>query len=104
MKLVQCIIRPEKLEEVVSQLANWTPGLTVAPVQDQDKERIGVYRGAQYRMLSTKMQVEIATDDNKVDDLVKVLVEMARTGETSDGRIFVLDIERAYHVRTGFMD
>jgi nitrogen regulatory protein P-II 1 len=82
----------------------WTPGLTVAHVQGHGKQqRIGVYRGVQYRVLSPKVMIEIAADDNKVDDLVKILIEIARTGESGDGRIFVLPVEEAYHVRTGFM-
>jgi nitrogen regulatory protein P-II 1 len=48
--------------------------------------------------------IEIATDDNKVDDLVRILSETARTGEIGDGRIFIVPIDEAYHVRTGFMD
>jgi nitrogen regulatory protein P-II 1 len=48
--------------------------------------------------------IEIATDDNKVDDLVRILSETAQTGDIGDGRIFVVPIEEAYHVRTGFMD
>ena len=105
MKLIQCIIRAEKLDQIVSQLGEWTPGLTVADVQGHGKQqRIGVYRGIQYRLLSPKVMIEIAAQDNKVDDLVKILIEIARTGEAGDGRIFVLPLEEAYHVRTGFMD
>ena len=105
MKLIQCIIRPEKLDQIVNELLKWTPGLTVADVQAHGKQqRMGVYRGAQYRMLSPKVMIEIAAEDNKVDDLVKILIEIARTGEAGDGRIFVLPLEEAYHVRTGFMD
>jgi nitrogen regulatory protein P-II 1 len=48
--------------------------------------------------------IEIAVDDNRADEIVKLLSETARTGEIGDGRIFVLDVEAAYHVRTGFMD
>jgi nitrogen regulatory protein P-II 1 len=54
--------------------------------------------------LLPKVMIEIVTDDNKVDDVVKVLVETARTGEIGDGRIFIVDLEESYHIRTGFMD
>ena len=50
------------------------------------------------------MMIEIAIDDNKVDDVVKIVIEKARTGEIGDGRIFIAPIEEAYHIRTGFMD
>ena len=48
--------------------------------------------------------IEIVTDDNKVDDIVQILNQTARTGEIGDGRIFICPVEEAYHVRTGFMD
>ena len=105
MKLIQCITRADKLDQIVNQLVKWTPGLTVADVQGHGKQqRIGMYRGIQYRVLSPKVMIEIATEDNRVDDLVKILIKIARTGETGDGRIFVLPVEEAYHVRTGFME
>jgi nitrogen regulatory protein PII len=105
MKLIQCIIRLEKLEEAVQQLAKWTPGLTVTHVRESgEEERISVYRGAQYRVLSPKIMIELAADDNKVDDLVRILIEIGRNGSADQGRIFVVPVEQAYHVRTGFMD
>jgi nitrogen regulatory protein PII len=48
--------------------------------------------------------IEVVTEDNKVDDVVNVLAETARTGQIGDGRVFILDVEEAYHIRTGFMD
>jgi nitrogen regulatory protein P-II 1 len=54
--------------------------------------------------LLPKVMIEIAIDDNKVDDIVKIIGETARTGEIGDGRIFIFPIEETYHVRTGFMD
>ena len=48
--------------------------------------------------------VEIAIDDSQVDDIIKMLAETAKTGEIGDGRIFILDLEATYHVRTGLMD
>ena len=105
MKLIQCIIGLDKLEAAVEELAKWTPGLTATPVRDYgEKERISVYRGAQYRVLSPKIMIELAVDDNKVDDLVRVLIEIGRNGGADERRIFIVPVEQAYHVRTGFMD
>ena len=48
--------------------------------------------------------VEIVADDSKVDDIIRVVSETAKTGQIGDGRIFVVDVEQVYHVRTGSMD
>jgi nitrogen regulatory protein PII len=64
-----------------------------------------IYRGLEYQVsLIPKIVIEIVTEDNKVDDVIKVVAEKARTGNIGDGRIFVLPVEENYHVRTGFMD
>jgi nitrogen regulatory protein PII len=107
MKLIKCIIRQEKLPEVVRELAKIVPGLTVTEVRGHGRQggHQLVYRGIEYNIaLVPKIMIETAIDDNKVDDVVQVLNQTARTGEIGDGRIFISPIEAAYHVRTGFMD
>jgi len=107
MKLIQCILRQEKLNDVMERLMTITSGLTLYEARGHGRQRVppAVYRGVEYQIeLLPKIMIEIATDDNKVDDLVRILSETARTGEIGDGRIFVVPIDEAYHVRTGFMD
>src|SRR3984893_260521 len=107
MKMIQCIIRPEKLNDIVTKLVPMIPGMTVSEVRGHGRQggHPAVYRGVEYHLsLLPKVMIEIAIDDSQADDIVKLLTETARTGEIGDGRIFVLDIEATYHVRTGFMD
>jgi nitrogen regulatory protein P-II 1 len=107
MKLIECIIRQEKLSDVVDKLSTIVPGMTVSEVRGHGRQggHSAVYRGVEYHLtLLPKVMIEIATEDNKVDDVIKILSETARTGEIGDGRIFVLDIAESYHIRTGFMD
>ena len=107
MKLIKCIIRQEKLAEVVHTLSAIVPGMTVSEVHGHGRQRghKAVYRGVEYKVtLLPKIMVEIVIDDNKVDDVVRVLGQTARTGEIGDGRIFITAVEESYHVRTGFMD
>ena len=54
--------------------------------------------------LLPKMLVQIVTEDNRVDDIVQVLIKAARTGRIGDGRIFIHAVEEVYHIRSGFMD
>jgi nitrogen regulatory protein P-II 1 len=107
VKLIQCIIQQHKLEEVVEALQKVAPGMTVSEAKGHghQKGHSLVYRGLEYKVsLLPKIMVEIVADNNRVDDIVKVVIETARTGQIGDGRIFILPIEENYHVRTGFMD
>ena len=107
MKLIQCIIRQEKLPHVVEQLSSIVPGMTVSEVRGHGRQggHHVVYRGVEYTVtLLPKVMIEIVIEDNKVEDVVKIVSEAAKTGEIGDGRIFVSPVEQAYHVRTGFME
>ena len=107
MKLIKSIIRQEKLPDVLEHLSTVATGLTVTEVAGHGRQRghTTVYRGVEYRLaLLPKVMIEIVADDSRVDDIIRYLTETARTGEIGDGRIFVMPIEEAYHVRTGFMD
>jgi len=107
MKLIKCIIRQEKLTEVVDSLSSIVPGMSVSEVHGHGRQggHKAVYRGVEYKVsLVPKVMVEIVIDDNKVDDVVRILGQTARTGEIGDGRIFISAVEASYHVRTGFMD
>jgi nitrogen regulatory protein P-II 1 len=107
MKLIQCIVRQEKLNDVVDKLTSVATGLTVSEVRGHGRQRghPAVYRGVEYQLtLLPKVMVEIVADDNRVEDIVKVITETARTGEVGDGRIFIEPVDESYHIRTGFMD
>ena len=107
MKLIQCIIRPEKLNDLVGRIEGMASGLTVSDIRGHghQKGQSAVYRGLEYQVsLLPKTMVEIVADDSRVDDIIKIVTETARTGQIGDGRIFVLNVDESYHVRTGFLD
>jgi len=107
MKLIKIIIQPSKLDPVVTKLQTLVAGMTVSEVRGYGHQRGQplLYRGREYDVnLVPKAMIEVVTEDNKVDDVVKAVIETARTGQIGDGRIFVLPLGETYHVRTGFMD
>jgi nitrogen regulatory protein P-II 1 len=107
MKLIKCIIQPQKLTDVVEKLKSIVAGMTVSEVRGfgRQKGHSIAYRGVEYNeSFLPKAMIDIVADDNRVDDVVKLVVETAKTGRIGDGRIFVLPVEENYHVRTGFMD
>ena len=106
MKLIRGIVRQEKLKEVMDKLTGVVTGLTVMEARGYGHQaaRTASYRGAQYVAPLPRVMIEILIDDDRIDDVLKILIETARTGEIGDGRIFVLPVEQTYHIRTGFLD
>ncbi|ADG81572.1 nitrogen regulatory protein P-II [Thermincola ferriacetica] len=105
MKKIEAIIRPSKLDEIKEALGKFgIHGMTVTEVigcglQKGKKE---VYRGTEYTIdLLPKIKVEIVIRDKWVDEVIRILVNTARTGEIGDGKIFVYPIENAVRIRTG---
>jgi nitrogen regulatory protein P-II 2 len=108
MKLVMAIIKPFKLDEVRDAL---TPlgvqGLTVTEVKGfgRQKGQTEIYRGAEYQVsFLPKLKIEVAVAAEMVDAVVEAIGSAARTGKIGDGKIFVLDVERAMRIRTGETD
>ena len=105
MKLIKCIIRPNKVDEVKDALAKLNiAGMTVTEVRGHGKQKghTAIYRGKEYDVsLLPKMQIEVVVPDNLVDDAVAAIITAARTGEIGDGRVFVIPVEQSYRIRTG---
>ena len=108
MKLVIGIVRPEKTNDVLEALYRAeVRGLSMSRVQGHGGEldRVETYRGTTVQMsLSEKVRFEIAVSDSFVEPTIKALQEGAHTGEVGDGKIFVVDLERAVRIRTGEAD
>ncbi|MEW6064549.1 nitrogen regulatory protein P-II [Desulforamulus profundi] len=105
MKKIEAIIRPSKLEQVKQALDEYgIKGMTVTQVMGcgKQKGRVNVYRGQEYTInLLPKIKVEIILRDNRVDEVVELIIETARTGEVGDGKIFIYPVENAIRIRTG---
>ena len=108
MKLVMAVIKPFKLDEVRDAL---TPlgvqGLTVTEVKGfgRQKGQTEIYRGAEYQVsFLPKLKIEVVVGDELVDAVVEAIGAAARTGKIGDGKVFVLDVERAMRIRTGEAD
>ena len=105
MKLVIAIIQPHRLEEVKAELYKAEVNLiTVSEVLCHGRQKgiTEVYRGIKETgNLLRKIRLEIAVNDNFVEPTVKAIVKGARTGETGDGKIFILPLERCVRIRTG---
>ena len=105
MMKIEAIIRPEKMDDVKSALDEiGIVGITVIEVRGHGKQRgyTQRYRGAEYAVtLLPKVKIETVVDDDRVDEVVDVIVNSSRTGEVGDGKVFVLPVANAVRVRTG---
>ncbi len=108
MKMIMAVIKPFKLDDVRDAL---TPlgiqGLTVTEVKGfgRQKGQTEIYRGAEYHVsFLPKVKIEVAVADDQVEAVVEAIMRAAQTGKIGDGKIFVLDIERAVRIRTGELD
>jgi nitrogen regulatory protein P-II 2 len=104
MKLIIAIIQPYKLEEVKEELYKSEVNLiTVSEVLGHGRQKgvTEVYRGARESgNLLRKVRLEIAVNDNFVEPTVKAIIRGAKTGETGDGKIFILDLKECVRIRT----
>ena len=105
MKLILAIIKPFKLDDVREAL---TPlgvqGLTVSEVKGfgRQKGQTEIYRGAEYHVnFLPKVKIEVVVPDDLADAIIDAIVKSAHTGKIGDGKIFVLDVDRAVRIRTG---
>ncbi len=108
MKKIEAIIREEKLDAVKKALEeNSYFGMTVSEVSGRGKQK-GIplqWRAGEYRVdLLPKLKIELVVLDEDVSIALDAITRNARTGQTGDGKIFVLPVESAVRVRTGDRD
>jgi len=105
MKKIEAIIREEKLEAVRIALQNsGYYGMTVSEVSGHGREGglVLQWRVGEYKVdLLPKLKVEVVVLDEDVPKTLNAITGAARTGESGDGKIFVLPVEDAVRVRTG---
>ncbi|MCQ3806172.1 MAG: P-II family nitrogen regulator [Acidimicrobiaceae bacterium] len=105
MKLVSAVIKPFKLEDVKTALADvGVAGMTVSEVQGFGRQggHSETYRGTEYRVTFTpKTRIEILVDDSAADGVVEAILASARTEKIGDGKVWVTPVETLARIRTG---
>ena len=105
MKKIEAIIKPFKLDEVKEALQEvGVQGITVTEAKGfgRQKGHTELYRGAEYVVdFLPKVKLELAVDDEQVDQVVEAIIETARTGKIGDGKIFVAELGQTVRIRTG---
>ncbi len=108
MKLVTCIVKPFKIDEVKQALKDvGVQGMTVSEVQGFGRQagHTEVYRGAEYTVdFVPKVRIEVLVADTDVERITEAVVAAARTGKIGDGKVWVTAVEQIIRVRTGELD
>src|SRR6478609_2772795 len=108
MTLIKCIVRPNKVDDVRDTLEKLNlAGMTVTDVRGHGRQKghTAVYRGKEYEVsLLPKVEIEVVVPNDVVEEVIKAVIEAARTGEIGDGRVFVLPVDAGYNIRTGEQD
>ena len=104
MKIVSAIIKPFRLDDVRAALSEiGITGMTVYEVKGfgRQKGHTELYRGAEYVVdYIPKVKIEVAVDDDHVDQVIDAVLDSAKTGKIGDGKIFVTNLENVIRIRT----
>lgn len=96
MKKLECLIRPEKLDDVRSALRKTgIGGMTITSIEGFGKQR-AIGRGS-----VSKIKVEVYVDDFQANSIVEIIMKAAHTGNTGDGKIAIIPLEDIHRIRTG---
>ena len=104
MKKIEAVIKPFKLDEVKEALQEiGVQGLSVLEAKGfgRQKGHTELYRGAEYVVdFLPKVKIEVVIADDMLDEVVKAIIDAAKTGKIGDGKIFVSDVQQAIRIRT----
>jgi len=106
MKHIKAIIQPEKLA-IVRQALEKTEayrGIIITDVMGQGTQKgiVQAWRGEKFQMdLLPKVMIDLVVKDSELEKVKNIILEVSRSGEIGDGKIFVYNVEEAIRIRTG---
>ena len=96
LKQIIAIVKPYLAEKVLESLERAPlEALTVREVKGfgRQKSYLDEYGETEYSLaFLPKVEIEMWADDMRVEEIVKNIVSVARTGRMGDGKVFVLPI------------
>ena len=98
VKQIIAVVKPYLVEKVLD-------ALRLAPLEacsvhevkgyGRQKSYLDQYRGSEYSLaFLPKVEITLWVDDARADEIVRKIVEVARTGRMGDGKIMVLPVEQ----------
>lgn len=105
MKKIEAIIRPEQIEDIKESLKPLNlNGLSVTQIMGTGCQRgwTEIVRGTEVDFnFLPKIKLEIVVSDEQAKEVVRRIIETAKTGKIGDGKIFLYDVLDAVRIRTG---
>jgi len=105
MKEIKAIIRPFKLDEVVTALhkIEGLPGLTISEIKGfgrtKAKDAKDSFRDGLHDYVK-RVKIELVVHNDIVKEVVDVIQKIAHTGNPGDGKIFIIEIANTIRIRT----
>jgi nitrogen regulatory protein PII 1 len=103
MKMIRAIVRPEKSSHIMNELSDaGYPAVTKIDVVGRGKQRGVKVNNIHYDEIPKELLLIVVNDD-AVNEVTKLIIKNAKTGEGTfgDGKIFINEVETAYTISTG---
>jgi nitrogen regulatory protein PII len=96
VKQVVAIVKPYLVEKVLDALKH-APleacGIREVKGYGRQKSYLDEYGGSEYSLaFLPKVEITLWIDDPRVEEVLRAIVDVARTGRMGDGKIFVLPV------------
>ena len=105
MVKIEATIQPFRLDDVKTALDGiGIESITTSEAQEHGARAVhkGTYRGAEYRIDSPRLRIEIITSSDRADEVIEALARAARTRSSADdGVILVYEVSDAIRIATG---
>ncbi len=103
LKKIEGFIQPAKLDELKDALIEaGVEGMTVSDVRGFGRQLGHTEENDDSRPVRflPKTKIEIVVEEERVEELISLIMRMARTGKIGAGKLFVLPVEDAVRVST----
>jgi nitrogen regulatory protein PII len=93
MKQIIAVVKPYLAERVLEAVGQAAVECDVSEVKGYGRQKnyLDEYRGSEYSMAYLpKVEISLWVEDQSVEEVLRLIVETARTGRMGDGKILVL--------------
>lgn len=105
MKKIEAIVRPEQLETLKDALLkSKVNGITINQVFGCGNQYgwTEFHRGSEIIMNTLpKVEFKIVVPDERVEEIIDLIIKNSHTGEIGDGKIFISEIIDCIRIRSG---
>lgn len=103
LRKIECFIQPTELDKIKDVLfEEGVEGMSLSEVQGFGQQR-GYTNGGKINKqveFLPKIKLEMVVEEEIVDNVIKKIVNLAKTGKIGSGKIFVIPVEDVIRIRT----